>query len=163
MGKFARLEKKIKTELKGRLEFGGFRELMSKLSRREAREILIGLLFETEFHADEDVNAIYSLAMEDRELPDDSFVREGYFGICDKLDSIDEMIGSHSKGWKTERMSKLSRSILRLCVYEMMFLDIPHSISINEAVELCKKFDDDKARPFVNGILNSVKNSLEAK
>ena len=136
---------------------------MSKLSRREAREILVGLLFETEFHVDEDVNAIYSLAREDRELPDDGFVREGYFGIYDNLAAIDEMIGNHSKGWKTERMSKLSRSILRLCVYEMMFLDIPHSISINEAVELCKKFDDDKARPFVNGILNSVKNSLEAK
>ena len=136
---------------------------MSKLSRRQAREILVGLLFETEFRPDEDVNAIFALAMEDRELPQDGYVREGYFGIYDNLADIDEMIGSHSKGWKTERMSKLSRSILRLCVYEMMFLDIPHSVSINEAVELCKKFDDDKARPFVNGILNSVKNTLEAK
>ncbi len=136
---------------------------MSKLSRREAREILVGLLFETEFRPDEDTNAIFALALEDRELPQDNYVRESYFGIHDNLAAIDEMIGSHSKGWKTERMSKLSRSILRLCVYEMMFLDIPHSISINEAVELCKKFDDDKARPFVNGILNSVKNTLEAK
>ena len=136
---------------------------MSKLSRREAREILVGLLFETEFRADEDVNAIYALAAEAREFPEDSYIREGYFGICDNIEKIDEMIGSHSKGWKPERMSKLSRSILRLCVYEMTFLDIPHSISINEAVELCKKFDDDKARPFVNGILNSVKNTLEAK
>ena len=136
---------------------------MSKLSRREAREILVGLLFETEFRADEDVNAIFALALEDRDIPEDSYVRDGYFVIYDNLEAIDGMIGSHSKGWKTERMSKLSRSILRLCVYEMMFLDIPHSVSINEAVELCKRFDDDKARPFVNGILNSVKNTLEAK
>ena len=124
---------------------------------------MVGLLFETEFRADEDVNAIFALALEDRDIPEDSYVRDGYFVIYDNLEAIDGMIGSHSKGWKTERMSKLSRSILRLCVYEMMFLDIPHSVSINEAVELCKRFDDDKARPFVNGILNSVKNTLEAK
>ena len=74
-----------------------------------------------------------------------------------------EVIGKHSRGWKTERMSKLSRSILRLCVYEMLYEEIPHNVSINEAVELCKKFDDDKARPFVNGILNSVKQDLSAK
>ena len=73
------------------------------------------------------------------------------------------MIGKHSKGWKTERMTRLSRSVLRLCVYEMLFeKDIPYSVSINEAIELTKKFDDEKARPFVNGILNSVKNELES-
>ena len=61
-------------------------------------------------------------------------------------------------------MSKLSRSILRLAVYEMLYeKEIPYSVSINEAVELAKKFDDDKARPFINGILNSVKNDLEAE
>ena len=134
------------------------------MTRKEAREILVGLLFETEFRGDEDVNGIYALAVEDRELPNDDYIRNGYFGIYDNVDKIDEMIGKHSNGWKPERMSRLSRSVLRLCVYEMMFVeDIPYSVSINEAVELSKKFDDDKARPFVNGILNSVKNELEAK
>ena len=137
---------------------------MAKLSRREAREILVGLLFETEFRKDEDVNGVFALAIEDREIPDDGYIRNGYFSICDKIDDIDEVIGKHSKGWKPERMSKLSRSVLRLCVYEMMFEeDIPYSVSINEAIDLTKKFDDDKARPFINGILNSVKNELEAK
>ena len=137
---------------------------MAKLSRREAREILVGLLFETEFRPDEDVNAIYALALEDRDIPNDDYIRNTYFAVCDRVNKIDETIGSHSKGWKTERMSKLSRSILRLCVYEMLYLDdIPYSVSINEAVELTKKFDDDKARPFINGILNSVKNQLEAR
>jgi N utilization substance protein B len=53
---------------------------------------------------------------------------------------------------------------MRLAVYEMLFCeDIPHSVSINEAVELTKKFDDPKAKAFVNGVLNSVKNALEAE
>lgn len=136
---------------------------MAKLSRREAREIVVGLLFETEFRADEDVNGIFALACEDRQIPDDEYIRRAYFGIYDNAQIIDEMIGEHSKGWKTERMTRMSRSVLRLCVYEMLFeKDIPHRVSINEAVELTKTFDDERARPFVNGILNSVKDALES-
>lgn len=136
---------------------------MAKISRREAREILVGLLFETEFRKDEDVGGIFALAIEDREIPNDEYIRRSYFAIYDNVEKIDEVIGNNAKGWKTQRMSKLSRSILRLCVYEMLYeKDIPYSVSINEAVELSKRFDDDKARPFINGILNSVKNQLEA-
>lgn len=137
---------------------------MAKISRREARELLLGLLFETEFRTEEDVNAVFSLAIEDRELPQEEYIQRAYFGIYDNAEQIDALISNHSKGWKTERMSRLSRSVLRLCVYEMLYEeDIPYSVSINEAVELTKKFDDDRARPFVNGILNSIKNELESK
>ncbi len=137
---------------------------MARISRREAREILAGLLFETEFRADEDINAIYALALESREIPTDDYINRAYFGVYENLDKIDALIGEHSKGWKTERMTRMSRTLLRLCVYEMLFeKDIPYSVSINEAVELCKKFDDERARSFINGILNSVKDGLEAK
>ena len=139
----------------------GHIKIMAKISRRQVREILVGLLFETEFRADEDVNSIFALACEDRDLPNDEYLNRAYFGIYENLERIDALIGEHSKGWKTERMSKLSRSVLRLCVYEMLFEEIPYSVSINEAVELSKTFDDEKARPFVNGILNSVKKALE--
>ena len=57
-------------------------------------------------------------------------------------------------------MSKVSLSVLRLCVYEMLYEEIPFAVSINEAVELSKIFDDDKAKGFINGILNSIKNEL---
>ena len=59
-------------------------------------------------------------------------------------------------------MSKISRSILRLCIYEMLFVEsIPALVSINEGIELAKLYEDEKARPFINGVLNSVKNELE--
>ncbi len=138
-------------------------DFMAKITRREAREILAGLLFETEFRPDEDVKEIYALACEDREIPNDEYINRAYFAIYENIEKIDGIISEHSNGWKTNRMSKLSLSVLRLCVYEMLYEEIPYSVSINEAVELCKRFDDDKARPFVNGILNSVKEQLEAK
>lgn len=134
---------------------------MNTLSRREARKEIIGLLFETEFKKEESVQEIFALAEDDRELPCDEYIKKAYLGICENLASIDALINKHSKGWKTQRMSRVSLSVLRLCVYEMLYEEIPFAVSINEAVELSKIFDDDKARSFINGILNSVKNELE--
>ena len=134
---------------------------MNTLSRREARKEIIGLLFETEFKKEESVQEIFALAEDDRELPADEYIKKAYLGICENLESIDSLINKHSKGWKTQRMSRVSLSVLRLCVYEMLYEEIPFAVSINEAVELSKIFDDDKAKSFINGILNSVKNELE--
>ncbi len=134
------------------------------MTRREAREILFGLLFESEFRGDESAQQIYSTSAENREICDDAYIKDAYFGIFEKKDEIDAIIGEHSNGWKTHRLTNVSRSVLRLCVYEMLYKDdIPYSVSINEAVELTKKFDDERARPFINGVLNSVKVALEAK
>lgn len=135
---------------------------MSGLKRREAREQVVGLLFESEFKTDEKSEEVYATSAENREIPEDEYIRRTYFGVCDNRERIDELIGAHSHGWKTHRLTRLSRSIMRLAVYEMLFEeDIPYSVSINEALELTKKFDDPKAKAFVNGVLNSVKETLE--
>ncbi len=131
------------------------------MNRREAREAVFSLLFETEFKTDEARADIFALSCENREIAEDLYVRSAYFGVCEHLAELDEIINRHAKGWKTSRISKVSRSILRLCVYEMLYCkDIPHSVSLNEAVELSKKYDEEKARAFVNGVLNSVKNEI---
>ncbi|MBP3369266.1 MAG: transcription antitermination factor NusB [Clostridia bacterium] len=137
---------------------------MSGLTRKEAREIVVGLLFETEFKTEDNSAEIFAVSVENREIPDDEYVKNAYFGVCENREQIDELIGAHSNGWKTHRLTRLSRSVMRLAVYEMLFCkDIPYSVSINEAIELTKKFDDPKAKAFVNGVLNSVKNSLDAE
>lgn len=137
---------------------------MNVLKRKEAREIVIGLLFETEFNAECDRMEIFARSCENREIPEDEYIKKAYFGVCDNIEKIDMLIGNNSNGWKTNRLTRLSRSVMRLAVYEMVFCDdIPNSVSINEAVELTKKFDDPKARAFVNGVLNSVKNQLEGE
>ena len=135
---------------------------MSKLSRKEEREEIFNLLFETEFHPGEDREAIYQRSGENRNFIDDSFIRDGYFGVYEHLEEIDDLISRHTKNnWKTSRMNAVSRSVLRLAVYEMKYISsIPYTVSLNEAVELTKKFDEEKARPFVNGILNSIKDEL---
>ncbi len=133
------------------------------LKRREAREILLTLLFESEFRSDEDYREIYATSAENREIPDDAYIKGAYYKIYEERQGIDELIGKHATGWKTSRLSNLSRSVLRLGVYEMLYEeDIPYSVTINEAVELTKKYDEPRARSFVNGVLNAVKEELVA-
>lgn len=132
------------------------------MTRREARELLFELIFESGFRPDETSENIYYTAVQDREIAEDDYVKNTYFGVFRELETIDATIEKHSIGWKASRLNNVSRSILRLSVYEMMYCtDIPYSVSISEAVELTKKFDDEKARAFVNGILNAVKETLE--
>ena len=134
------------------------------MTRRQAREELINLLFETEFRHDETAEAIFATSLENREIADDEYLRRAYFAIMSNLEKIDATIGEHARGWKTSRLGRVSRAVLRMGVYELLFeADIPATVTINEAVELTKALDDEKARPFVNGVLNSVKDSLEAK
>ena len=134
------------------------------MTRKEAREAVFGLIFETEFRSEETAEDIYESSVENRGIGDDEYIKGAFFTVCEKRDEIDALIGEHADGWKTNRLTNVSRSILRLAVYEMLYDEsIPYSVSINEAVELAKKFDDEKARPFINGVLNSVKSALESK
>ena len=131
------------------------------MTRKEARETAMCLLFEQDFRTEETATEIFEISVENREIEDDEYLRRVFFGVNDNIAAIDEIIGRNSKGWKTERMSHVSRAIQRIAVYEMMFeKDIPAPVSINEAVELSKKYDDEKAKRFINGVLNSVKNEI---
>ena len=131
-------------------------------ARRAAREAVFALLFETEYHPDEQAEDILARAAEERDISaEEGYVRDVYLGIMTHRDEVDERIGRHAKGWRTNRLSRVSRAILRLGAYELMFSkDTPAAVAINEAVELSKKFDDPKARAFINGVLNAVKNEL---
>ncbi len=134
------------------------------MTRKEAREAAFGLIFETEFRSEEAPADIYESSVDNREIEENEYIKNAFFTVCENREEIDALIGEHAKGWKTHRLTNVSRSILRLGVYEMLYDEsIPYSVSINEAVELAKKFDDEKARPFINGVLNSVKSALEEK
>ncbi len=137
---------------------------MAGMTRKEARQEAFRLLFETEFRGEMSPDAIYALAREDREIAENAYIRTVYFGVCEHLAEIDEMIARHSNGWKPSRITAVSRSAIRLCIYEMKYMeDIPHAVSINEAIELVKTFDDLKMKAFVNGVLNGAKAELEAE
>ena len=135
----------------------------AKTQRRAAREAVLALLFETEYHEDEAPEAILNRAAEARDVDvKDNYLRKEYYAIMEHIREIDVLLGRHAKGWRTDRLSRVSRAILRLGAYEVVFAEkIPAPVAINEAVELAKKYDDPKARSFINGVLNAIKKELE--
>ena len=130
---------------------------MQKLSRHQEREQVFHLLFETIFRQGEEPSQIYAIAKDEKELPDVDYIRNTYFGTLEHLTEIDALINTYAKGRSATQMSNVIRSILRLAVYEIKYLDdIKPAISINEAVELAKKYEDIRLKGYVNGVLHSI-------
>ena len=128
------------------------------LNRRDSREVVLGLIFENEFGLYDDKTALYENAIAARGIEENEYIRTLYFGILEKGGELDAYIKKYAKGRSLSRISKIAKAVMRISIYEMLYIDdIPAS---NEAVELAKQYDDDKTKAFVNGILNAVKEEL---
>lgn len=130
------------------------------LSRREAREQAFILLFEKNFF-DGSLSEIIDRAVEAREYQRDGFAETLAGGAAEHMEEIDGTVERYLKGWNKNRISKVAISLLRLATYEMLYEDsIPISVSINEAVELAKKFGGQEDASFINGVLGGVASGL---
>lgn len=134
------------------------------MTRRQERETVFQLLFETEFHSSTPPSELYTSGLSAQNIEESAYMRDTYFGAIERSADADEEIASCAHKWKVSRMAVVTRSILRLAVYEMLWGKIPPKAAINEAVELAKIYDDDAAPAFINGILNQIarKNGLIA-
>ena len=128
------------------------------MNRHQARELAFFLLFEHEFDKERTADEIYETAKELREdVEEDEYVRAVLSGVLENEARIETLISENAKGWSLRRISKVSLAVLKLSTYEMLYRpDIPIRVSLNESVELVKKYDDERARAFVNGILNTI-------
>ncbi|MBQ6884744.1 MAG: transcription antitermination factor NusB [Clostridia bacterium] len=126
------------------------------MTRKQAREEAFILIFEKEFNNDS-LEDILSLAEEVRDIIADEYIKNVFFGVFEKCDIIDEVISQNAVGWSIKRITKTALAILRLAIYEIKFCaDIPNAVSINEAVELAKKYATKEDASFINGILSTV-------
>ena len=126
------------------------------MTRKEAREEAFILIFEKEFNNDS-LDDILQCAVEVRDIEPDDYIKTVFFGVYENTAEIDAVIAEKAVGWSLQRISKTALAVLRLALYEIRFMeDIPESVSINEAVELCKKYATKEDASFVNGILASV-------
>ena len=92
-----------------------------------------------------------------------SFFHKLVKGVLAVKPQIDAIIERHSSNWKITRMPCVDRNIMRIAVFELMFCqDIPSKVSINEAIDVGKKFGTEDSGAFINGILDSIRNAIEA-
>ncbi len=134
----------------------------SKVAKlRTKREKLFLMLFQHEFHETAEYReqiALYNENYEDEDAAETDIsgeeLTERLFDIVEKLGSIDARLNAAISGWKLNRIGKVDITILRLAAYEMKYDDtIPVKVSVNEAVELAKKYGGDSSPSFVNGVL----------
>ena len=134
------------------------------MKRQKSREKAMELLFSMELSKNSYEETIENF-IEDYEMDlntiDVEYIKNVVKVVTDNIEAIDEKIIQSLVNWKLDRVSKVNLTILRLAVGERIFVeDVPGSVAINEAVELTKKYSDEKSCSFVNGVLDKVLKSL---
>ncbi|MDD6265957.1 MAG: transcription antitermination factor NusB [Clostridia bacterium] len=134
------------------------------MNRSEQREAVFKMIFSQDYLEGEALKDVYERLLQEQEIEETEYIRSAFFGVIENKSELDSMVERFAKGWKLPRLSKVSLCIMRLSIYEMKSMsDVPFAVSINEAVEMAKKYDDDKAPKFVNGILNNAASGLGLK
>lgn len=131
-------------------------------ARRRGREAALQILFSIDLAGDpvdqvlRDHFAFLAASAEGREYAQ-LLVR----GVSEKAQAIDEMIRKVSEHWRLERMPRVDRNILRLSAYELMFMpDVPRRVTLNEAIELAKRYAGEGSPGFVNGVLDRIASEM---
>lgn len=150
------------------LNHGGFNGLAwmleeMVLGRRETREHAMKLLYQVQIQKD-DLDEQIRTYIEEEHIPksvERDYIESVVRGVTENQAEIDDILSRHAKGWTISRMPKVDLAIMRLSVYEMRFRkDIPVNVSINEAVEMAKKYSGEQSKTFVNGVLGKVWDEL---
>ena len=146
------------------------------MTRSNAREIAVHLLFEKNFHDQSAEDAIAALTDSDyysclaeensvyTEKPNQKqldYILQVLNDVAAHQEELDTYISQNAVGWSLRRIPKLSLAIMRLAIYEILYVeDVPAGVAVNEAVELAKKYEDAEMAAFINGVLGSVVRSL---
>lgn len=136
-------------------------------ARRIGRERALQALYQLEMSptsAQEALEAAWAAASEEEKPSPEArrFAADLVEGVRQNLAGIDALIQEHSYNWRLDRMSRIDRNVLRIAIFELKFRpDIPRKVSINEAVELGKRFGAEESSAFINGLLDRVAVALK--
>lgn len=126
--------------------------------RRQSRELALQFIYGFDLNRIDLEKALREFpgwGQANREV--DKFARELMAGTAARLEELDKIISVHTPNWNLERIALVDKCILRLAIYEIYYReDIPPLVSINEAIEIAKKFSGDQAGAFINGILDKI-------
>lgn len=133
--------------------------------RREGRENAVQALYAIELGPSQPREAIHLFWESDRYKPAaKAFAQELLSGLLDKSEELDKAISAKSPNWSLSRMAKIDLAIIRLAAFELIYReDIPKNVTINEAIEIAKKFGSEESPAFVNGILDEIARTLPEK
>lgn len=129
------------------------------MKRAEIRELAFSLIYSCEIQKTMEQEQV-ELFLQENEIEQEEqkkYIKTVFDGILENKDEIEKLIENNLKEkWTMDRVSKINLAILKVAIYELIYLKLPYKVAINEAVELAKKYGDDSSKSFVNGILASI-------
>lgn len=132
-----------------------------KLNRTEAREKIMIILYQIDLYDKDKIPYDLENVFHENLEIDNKFVRDVVNGVLENKDNIDKIIGKYLENWDLDRLGKTDRAILRLSTYEMLYYNTPKVVVINEAVELAKKYSDEKIVKLINAVLDKIRDNEE--
>jgi len=120
-------------------------------TRSELREKIMIILYQS-FLNKTDVTKI----IEEKDEYNDPFIKAIVFGVTEYINDIDKIANKHLNKWTIDRLGKTDQAILRMGIYELIYTDTPEIVSINEAIELAKRFSDEDVYKMINGVLDQI-------
>lgn len=114
------------------------------------------------YDVDDVINEIIDvMEIEDRKKIDINFLTDLVNGVLNNIDDIDNRILTYLENWTIERLGLTDQAIIRISVYELIYTDTPDLVCINEAIELSKKYSDEKVSKMINGVLDKIYHERE--
>ena len=126
------------------------------MNRNESRVVIMTILYQIFMYQKNNIKYNINTVIDDNLQIDNSFVKEMVLGVLDKKEEIFKISNKNLKDWKMDRLGLTDQAILSLGLYELLYTDTPDVVAINEAVELAKKYSDDKVKNMINGVLDRV-------
>ena len=128
------------------------------VSRSELREKIMTILYQVEMYKKGKYEyKIEDVIKENSEIKN-TFVDDMVYGVLDKQNELDELANKYLNNWTIDRIESIGACILRMSIYEIKYMDTPDIVVINEAVELAKKYSDDKVKNMINAVLDKIVN-----
>ncbi len=133
--------------------------------RRRSREFSLQVLYQLEIVKQNPLQAIHQLS--DHFSPEegtDEFVKRVVLGVMEHRQEIDRLIEERSEHWRLDRMTFIDRNILRIAIFELLYCsEIPPKVTLNEAIDLGKRYGSEESGSFINGILDRIQNEVIRK
>ncbi len=130
-----------------------------KLTRTEAREKIMVILYQIDLYQKENIDYDVESVIKENLDMDNKYVRDIVNGVIDNKEELDKIISRYLENWSLNRLGQTDRAILRLAAYEMIYYDTPKVVVINEAIELAKKYSDDKVVKLINAVLDKIRDN----
>ena len=128
------------------------------VSRSELREKIMTILYQVEMYKKSKYEyKIEDVIKENSEIKN-TFVDDMVYGVLDKQNELDELVNKYLNNWTIDRIESIGACILRMSIYEIKYMDTPDIVVINEAIELAKKYSDDKVKNMINAVLDKIVN-----